>query len=91
MRWIEIREQYPEQWLVIEALEARTESERRELEQMAVVKVCPDGADAYQQYRQLHRQYPLREFYFVNTAREELDIRERHWLGLRRNYATSST
>jgi len=35
------------------------------------------------QYRRLHQQYPIREFYFVNTGRETLDIRERKWLGIR--------
>jgi len=89
MRWEEVREQYPEQWLVIEALESHTEDDRRKLEQMTVVQVCTDGAAAYERYRELHRQYPTREFYFVHTAREELDIRERHWLGLRRNYAAN--
>jgi len=29
-----------------------------------------------QSYRRLHQQYPIREFYFVNTGRETLDIRE---------------
>lgn len=80
MYWTEIREQHPNQWLVIEALEAHSESGRRKLEQMTVVQVCPDGAEAYQQYRQLHRQHPQREFYFVHTARPELDIRERQLL-----------
>ena len=89
MRWEKVREQYPDQWLVIEALEAHTEDDRRKLEQMTVVEVCADGAAAYQRYRELHRQHPGREFYFVHTARQELDIRERHWLGLRRNYAVN--
>lgn len=89
MRWEEVRGQYPEQWLVIEALEAHTEDDRRKLEQMTVVEVCTDGAAAYERYRELHRQHPMREFYFVHTAREELDIRERHWLGLRRKYAAN--
>jgi hypothetical protein len=35
----------------------------------------------------LHQQYPEREFYFVHTDREDLDIRERHWLGIRRDNA----
>ena len=89
MRWAEVREQYPKQWLIIEALKAHTKGDRRELEQLTVVQVCPGGAEAFQQYRELHRQYPLREFYFVHTARKDLDIRERHWLGLRRNYAAA--
>jgi hypothetical protein len=86
MRWTEIREQYPDQWLIIDALEAHTEGNRRKLDQMTVVEVCSDGAAAFQRYHELHQQYPMREFYFVHTAREELDIRERYWLGLQRNY-----
>jgi hypothetical protein len=38
-------------------------------------------------YRRLHQQYPSREFYFVHTSREELDIREQQWLGIRRSHA----
>ena len=85
MRWQEIRETYPEQWLIVEALEAHTERQQRQIEQVAVVELCPDGGAALQRYRQLHQQYPTREFYYVHTARETLDIRERQWLGLRRS------
>jgi len=88
MRWAEIREQYPNRWLIVYALEAHTEGDRRKLDQMTVVEVCPDGAAALRRYQELHRQHPQREFYFVHTARQELDIRERYWLGLRRRYAT---
>ena len=89
MRWIEMRQQYPDRWLIIDALEAHTEGDRRHLDQMTVVEVCPDGATAYRRYQELHRQHPQREFYFVHTAREELDIRERYWLGLRRSHAVN--
>ena len=46
-----------------------------------------DGSAAMQGYRQLHRQYPSREFYFVHTSRENLDIRQRHWIGIRSEHA----
>jgi hypothetical protein len=87
MQWSEIRIAYPGQWLIVEALAARSEGERRQLEQIAVVETCADGAAALQRYRQLHLQYPQRELYFVHTGREELDIRERQWLGIRRDHA----
>ena len=58
MRWAEIRQQYPNQWLVIDALEAHTEGDRRKLDQMTVVEVVPDGAAAYQRYRELHQIHP---------------------------------
>ena len=54
---------------MIESLEAHTEDNRRVLDRIAVVKVCPDGATAIQSYRRLHQQRPTREFYFVHTAR----------------------
>jgi hypothetical protein len=88
MRWSEIRNTYPDQWLVIEALEAHTSVDaERLLDRLAVIETCADGHSAMQRYRQLHQEYPQREFYFVHTSREELNIRERYWLGIRRPYA----
>lgn len=87
MRWLDIRDKYLGQWLIIEALEAHTEAQQRTIDNIAVVETCPDGQTAMQRYRQLHQQYPEREFYFVHTDREDLDIRERHWLGIRRDNA----
>ena len=40
-------------------------------------------------YRELHTKYPQREFYFVNTDRQELDVHERQWVGIRRSNAVS--
>ena len=78
MLWAEIRQAYPNQWLIIEALEAHTTPDKqRHLDCLAVIDTCPDGSAALQRYRHLHQQYPLREFYFVHTSRAELDIRER--------------
>lgn len=91
MNWQQVRERYPNQWLVIEALVAHTEGQQRCLDQIAVVDTCSDGGSALQQYRQLHLTYPQREFYYVHTAREKLDIRERQWLGLRGAYAAYIT
>jgi hypothetical protein len=78
MLWAEIRQAYPNQWLIIEALEAHTTPDKqRHLDCLAVLDKCPDGSAALQRYRHLHQQYSLREFYFVHTSRAELDIRER--------------
>lgn len=88
MLWSEIRTAYPNQWLIVEALEAHTTpGHQRQLERLAVVETCLDGSTAMGRYRQLHQQYPFREFYFVHTSREELDIREREWVGVRRSHA----
>jgi hypothetical protein len=83
MQWAEVRGHYPDEWLVIEALVARTIGDRRLLEQISVVDICPDGGAAMQCYCRLHQQHPSREFYPVHTGREHLDIRERRWIGIR--------
>ncbi|MEJ2264894.1 MAG: hypothetical protein P8X95_15725 [Anaerolineales bacterium] len=88
MKWSEARKAYPDEWLIIEALEARTsENGRRILSQLAVLETCPDGESALERYRQLHRHHPDRELYFVHTNRKELEIYEQQWLGIRINNA----
>lgn len=91
MQWSDLRIAYPNEWLIIEAMQAHTTADsQRVLDRVAVVERCSDGTAAMQSYRQLHRQYPTREFYFVHTSREELDIREREWLGIRRGHAADA-
>ena len=89
MLWADVRNAYPNQWLIIEALEAHTQGNRRLFDRIAVVETCPDGAAALQSYHRLHQQYPLREFYFAHTSNEMLEIIEREWTGIRRSYAAN--
>ncbi len=90
MLWADIRKTYPKQWLVIEALKARTNTEsQRKLEKISVIETCENGNIAMKRYRALHQEYPQREFYFVHTSRENLDIKERQWVGIRRNHAVA--
>jgi hypothetical protein len=91
MRWEEIRKSYPDQWLIVEALEAYTTPDhQRHLNRLAVIEPCADGNAALASYRRLHQEYPQREFYFVHTSRMDLDIREQQWLGVRSNNVFAS-
>ncbi|MGE0085528.1 MAG: hypothetical protein AB7S75_14040 [Desulfococcaceae bacterium] len=84
MQWSEIRNSYPNQWVVIEAINARTTPDNlRKPDDMAVIKICSDGSSAMKTYRMFHQKYPSREFYFIHTGHEELNIRERRWIGIR--------
>jgi hypothetical protein len=83
MQWQEIRERYPQQWLLIEAIKAHTKAEKHILEQLAVLGVYPDSVSAMESYAKLHRDAPGRELYVFHTSRESLDITERRWLGIR--------
>lgn len=83
MHWQEIRNHYPQRWLLVEAVKARSDSSKRILEQLAVVNTFPDSATALKAYAELHREAPERELYVFHTSRETLDITERRWLGIR--------
>lgn len=83
MRWTDVRSAFPDQWLVIEALEAHSEGSQRIFDRIAVVEICRDGNTAFQRYRDLHRSLPSREWCPVHTSNEELLITERPWTGVR--------
>ncbi len=88
MQWTEIRAAHPDQWLVIEALEAHSESDHRIFDRVAVVEACTDGRAAMKRYGELRREYPQREFCFVHTSKARLEFEERLWLGIRGLRAT---
>lgn len=83
MKWTEVRAAYPDEWLVVEAIQFHEEGEVFVGDDVTVVEKCADGADAFDVYRRLHRQFPEREFVFVHTSRESLRIEERRWIGIR--------
>ena len=83
MKWHEIRQYYPQQWLLLEAIKAHSEANKRILEQLAVIGVFLDSDTALKSYRQLHHEAPQRELYVFHTSRESLDVVDRQWLGIR--------
>ncbi len=83
MTWEEIRRHFPQQWLLIEALKARTENGLRILEDIAVIKIFDDSTPALKEYAKLHHESPRREMFVLHTDRENLNIHVRKWLGIR--------
>lgn len=83
MEWQQIRERYPAQWLVVEAIVAHTEANRRIVNQMAVVDSFPNSRSALNSYIELHERAPEKELYVVHTDRETLDVIQQRWLGIR--------
>lgn len=75
---------YSNQWVIIEAIDAHTEGNKRVIAQMAVIdNFQDDNNKALLQYLQLHRKHRERELYVVHTSRPELDIIEQGWIGIR--------
>ena len=83
MQWQEVRNHYPHQWLLLEAIDAHSSEGQRIVEDIAVLETYPDGMTAMNGYRELHRREPHRELYVLHTDRETLDITELRWLGIR--------
>ena len=83
MQWQEIRNHYPRQWLLIEAIKAHTESNKRILDRLSVIGTYPDSGKAMKAYIEMHRESPERELYVLHSSRETLNITERKWLGIR--------
>ncbi len=83
MQWQDIRAHYPDRWLLVEAIKAHSEDDRRILDDIAVVEAFDNSDAAMKGYTGLHREAPQRELYVFDTQREELDITERRWLGIR--------
>jgi hypothetical protein len=83
MTWKDIRHHFPHQWLLLEALEAYSEQGKRIVKQLAVISSFEDSILAMKAYAKLHHEAPMRELYIFHTDREQLDIHERSWLGIR--------
>lgn len=84
MKWQDVRKQYPDTWLLIEALEAHTTDEKRRIvENLIVIEQYADFFNAMSAYKELHHQKPNREMYVVHTVNEEIKIKEQYWAGVR--------
>jgi hypothetical protein len=58
MRWQQARDQFPSQWLLVEAIKAHTEGNKRVVEDLAVVNSFPDSRSALRCYVDFHEQTP---------------------------------
>ena len=84
MRWEDVKKTYPDQWVIIEAIDAKTEDSKRIVEQITIVDIFnDDNTGALRKYVELHKIHPERELYVVHTSRPELNIKERRWTGVR--------
>ncbi|MGE6260088.1 hypothetical protein ACQKCU_19780 [Heyndrickxia sporothermodurans] len=81
---IEIREAFPDTWLLIESIQAHTdENNMRILDEIVPLKKFPNSSEAMKSYKLLHRDNPNRELYVLHTSRKELNIIEKKWVGVR--------
>lgn len=82
MRWEEVREQFPDEWVVCEAVSSRSEDGFCYVDEVIVIDRYDDSNVAMKRYYELHREHPYREYGFFHTSRESLKLREK-WAGVR--------
>ena len=83
MQWSQIRQHFPSQWLLVEALAAHSTGGQRILDDLVVLETFEDSVAAMKRYQEIHHRSPQRELYVLHTDREALDIAEINWLGIR--------
>ena len=91
MNWMAVRSAYPDQWVVLDVVAARTVAGRRIFDDMVVVATCADGRETMRECQRFAREHQGREYCFAHTSVVELDIVERPWVGVRGHGATIST
>lgn len=85
MKWEDVCQAFPEQWVLIEAVRAYTnEKSERILDEIAPLKKFSNSPDAMKAYQEIHLEEPKRELYVLHTSRKEPNIIEKKWVGVRR-------
>jgi len=83
MRWEEVREKFPDEWIVFEAANAYSKDGFRCMDEVNVIERYMDSLEAMKRYKELHRNNPAKEIYFLHTSRTDLKIEEK-WVGFKR-------
>lgn len=78
MRWHEVQERFPNEWVVLEATMAYSKEGQRFIEEMTVIDSFDDSMKALKKYSELHQNEPHREYCFFHTSRPEVVARERY-------------
>ncbi|ENQ3107136.1 hypothetical protein ACEOWJ_003188 [Bacillus cereus] len=83
MNWSEVRRKYPHTFVLIEAVSVYSKDNKRMIQEMSVVDEYKNTSDAWNAYKKLHREFPKREFYIFHTSKEEIEVEEQQFIGVR--------
>jgi hypothetical protein len=80
MNWIEVRKSYPNKWVVLEGLKTRKQGNQKYYDNISVMESFDDGNLALKACNSFHKEYPKRDFHFIHTTHEKLEIPLKQWL-----------
>ena len=83
MKWSEVRKHYPGKVVLVEALKARSYDNKRYIEDMTVVSCHENTKEAWEEYKKLRKDSPAREFYIFHTSKEQIEVVEQTFTGVR--------
>jgi len=83
MNWDEIKKQYPEKLVLVEAIKAFSGDNKRHIEEMTVVASYDDIKKAWENYKKLRKDFSNREFYIFHTSKEKIEVLEQPFGGIR--------
>ncbi|KRE50704.1 hypothetical protein ASG85_20410 [Paenibacillus sp. Soil724D2] len=84
MKWSEICSHYPSRFVLVEATKAVSKNRLRTIEEMTVVEEYDNPMNAWEGYKLHHKEIPEREFYVFHTSKEEIEVIEEYFTGIRK-------
>jgi len=76
VKWEQVREQYLEQWVLVEAISTYSKNSIRYLKELSVIANFPESTSAWKEYKKLHLAEPAREYYIFHTDHKTIVVKE---------------
>ena len=83
MTWEQIRTTYPDRWVLMEALDARTEGDRRVFCELSVLDTVDNNTNVFPRYNEYRKRFPNREIIFYHASNAQMDVQVRVVPGFR--------
>lgn len=85
MKWSDITKIYPNRLVLVEAIKAKSQDRKRRIEEMSVVQEYTTSQEAWEGYKAYHKEDPSRELYIFHTSKENVEVVEEFFSGVRQN------
>ncbi|QJX80344.1 hypothetical protein [Priestia megaterium] len=83
MKWEKIRNLAPNSCVLIEAITAYSQDNKRIIKEMSLLEKYSNEKEAWSGYKQFHREHPEKELYILHTGNKDIEIEEsvshKHW------------
>ncbi|OUS75269.1 hypothetical protein B1748_17395 [Paenibacillus sp. MY03] len=83
MKWVNVRNQFPNCWVLVEAISAHSANNKRSIDELSVISDYHNPKEAWSTYKSLHFSNPSRELYVFYTGNENIEVIEQPFTGIR--------